>query len=230
MDGILSVERIARIISKSNPDVVVLQELDVGRKFKGVNQAAAIAQELEMHFHFHPVCGDEMPCFGNAIFSRYPMKIIRAEHLPMLAKSTFLEPRGVLWVNINFQGHDIHVLNTHLSLWGPELQLQIQKLLGPDLLGSSDLGENVILCGDFNLTPESKFYSMITRHFKEPRFHNDSKASRNTWSSQWPIRRLDHIFVKGHFEAELIVLPKTWLERCASDHLPIAADFEFKIA
>lgn len=229
-DGILSVERIARIIAKSDPDVVALQELDAGRKIPGENQAASIARELEMNFHFHAVCGTELECFGNAILSRYPMRLIRAEHLPMLAKRSFLlEPRGIVWAEIYFQDQPVQILNTHLSLWGPEQKLQIQKLLGPDILGSAALGENAILCGDFNMTPGSRFYRMITKNFKEPDF-NGNKTSRNTWTSQWPIRRLDHILVKGNLDAEIFPLPRTRLESSASDHLPIAADFEFKNA
>ncbi len=55
MDGRLSTSRIARIIAQCRPDIVALQELDVGRgRTGGIDQAHAIAQELEMEFHFHP--------------------------------------------------------------------------------------------------------------------------------------------------------------------------------
>ena len=55
MDGRLSTSRIARIIAQCRPDVVALQELDVGRgRTGGIDQAHAIAQELEMEFHFFP--------------------------------------------------------------------------------------------------------------------------------------------------------------------------------
>ncbi len=229
IDGILSVERIARIIAKADPDVVALQELDVGRKVKGVDQAAAIARELEMHFHFHSVCGSELQCFGNAILSRYPMKVIRAEHLPRLGKSEFLESRGVLWVEIDFFGKNVHIVNTHLSIWGPELKIQLQKLLSTDVLGNKELGKNVILCGDFNTTPGSKFYRLLMSHFKEPSFpKNSGRLAHNTWISTWPIRRLDHILMKGSLEGKMIALPRTRLECRGSDHLPIAVDFEFK--
>ena len=196
MDGIVSPERIARVIAKSDPDIVVLQELDAGRKTKHANQAALIAQELEMDFHFHAVCGAEAQCFGNAILSRYPIRMIRAEHLPMLRKSYFLEPRGILWVEVDFFGQPIQVINTHLSVWGPEQELQIQKLIGLEILNHKSAVENLILCGDFNMTPRSKFYRRVTKHLKEPRNPN-GKTVPNTWVSQWPVRRLDYLFMGG---------------------------------
>jgi len=223
MDGVLSVGRIARVIAQSDPDVVALQELDGGRRIKGGDQAAAIARELEMQFHFHGVCGSEKQCFGNAILSRHPMKFISAEQLPTLKRSILFEPRGALWVEVDFYGKKIHILNTHLSIWTAELQLQIQKLLGPALLEHPDLTKEVILCGDFNTTPGSKFYRQLTSSLKEPLAKKG--VSQNTWMSQWPIRKLDHILLRGDLQAEFAAVPRTRLERQASDHLPVVADF-----
>lgn len=230
MDGVLSVDRIARVIAKAEPDIVALQELDSGHKIEGEDQAAAIARKLEMHFHFHAVCGTEPQCFGNAIFSRFPIKRVRAEHLPVLKKHALFEPRGVLWVELEFQGRPIHVVTTHLSIWAPEQRLQVKKLLSKDILGHPELAKEAILCGDFNMTPGSKFYPMITQHFQEPRFPQNPALTRNTWTSQWPIRRLDYIFSRGELDAEVIALPRTRLEIYASDHLPVAVDFELKMA
>lgn len=226
-DGILSPERIARVIAKSDPDIVALQELDAGRRIKGADQAAAIARELEMHFHFHPVCGGELQCFGNAILSRYPLTLVRAERLPTLSHSQFLEPRGILWAEVQFQGKPVHILNTHLSLWAPELKLQLQKLLGPELLGHPELARDVILCGDLNITPDSKFFKTLSHHLKTPDAEGKSPQNLNTWTSQWPLRRLDHILMRGDLKGKILTLPRTRLESSASDHLPIAADFEF---
>jgi endonuclease/exonuclease/phosphatase family metal-dependent hydrolase len=49
MDGSLSPQRIARVIAPCQPDIVCLEELDVGRvRTQGVDQAHAIARELGM--------------------------------------------------------------------------------------------------------------------------------------------------------------------------------------
>ncbi len=227
MDGNLSVERIARVIAKYDPDIVALQELDAGRRIKGCDQAAAIARELEMNFHFHSVHGAEKQCFGNAILSCHPMKMIQAEQLPSLRKSALLETRGVLQMEVDFYGHKIQVFNTHLSIWTPELKLQIQKLIHAEILGKPGPEEHVILCGDFNMTPQSQLYRLLAQSFQTPHFKKQKGISENTWISHWPIRKLDHILMRGGLTAKFVNVPRTRLERDASDHLPVVADFVF---
>ncbi|NIQ00827.1 MAG: EEP domain-containing protein, partial [Nitrospinaceae bacterium] len=101
MDGKLSPSRIARIIAHYDPDIVCLQELDVGRLRTGsVDQAHFIARELEMEFHFFPALEVEEELYGDAILSRYPMHLVRAGRLPSSSGITPMEPRGALWTSI----------------------------------------------------------------------------------------------------------------------------------
>jgi endonuclease/exonuclease/phosphatase family metal-dependent hydrolase len=45
---------VADVIAESQPDIVALQELDVRRaRTRGIDQAHAIAELLDMRFHFH---------------------------------------------------------------------------------------------------------------------------------------------------------------------------------
>ena len=122
MDGCISTERIARVIARYNPDIIALQELDVGRLRSGkIDQAEMIARKLEMKYHFHPAFRWKDEQYGNAILSRYPMALIKSGSLPILAdKRRQHEPRGVLWVSVEFEGKKIQVFNTHLSLWPRE--------------------------------------------------------------------------------------------------------------
>src|SRR3954471_5015867 len=78
MDGQLLPTRIAEVITTTGADVVCLQELDVRRKRSGlVHQGEVIAEELAMHFHFFPAIRAESEEYGDAILSRYPMKLVR---------------------------------------------------------------------------------------------------------------------------------------------------------
>ena len=53
--GMQPVDRIAAVIDEQEPDIVCLQELDVGRARTGmVDQARSIADRLEMTSRFHP--------------------------------------------------------------------------------------------------------------------------------------------------------------------------------
>ena len=73
VDRQLDVARIAGVIADLEPDIVCLQELDVGRaRTGGVDQAHAIAERLDMSFHFHPAMRVEEELYGDAILTRLP--------------------------------------------------------------------------------------------------------------------------------------------------------------
>src|SRR5690606_27238808 len=98
-DGLHLPHRIAEVIAELNPDIVALQELDVGRKRTGyIDQARVIADYLKMDFHFFPCFRIEEEQFGNAVLSRFPMDLIKADSLPSL-KGWRGEDRGALWVS-----------------------------------------------------------------------------------------------------------------------------------
>ena len=83
VDGKLASERIARVIARAKPDVVALQELDVGRKRTGgEDQAKRIADYLEMQYHFYPHIHAEDEKYGDAILSHLPLRIIKTGTLP----------------------------------------------------------------------------------------------------------------------------------------------------
>ena len=67
VDRQLDVGRIAAVIAEHAPDVVCLQELDVGRARTGhVDQAEAIADSLAMTFHFHAAMKVESEQYGRS--------------------------------------------------------------------------------------------------------------------------------------------------------------------
>ncbi|MDP2057868.1 MAG: endonuclease/exonuclease/phosphatase family protein, partial [Thiobacillus sp.] len=156
MDGKLDAERIARVIARARPDVVALQELDVGRvRSLGMDQAHLIARYLEMEFHFHPAMHLEEERYGDAILTHLPQRLVKAGSLPGLADKPHLEPRGVLWVAIDLHGREVQIINTHLGLYPRERVAQVEALLGSDWLAHEQCHEPVILCGDFNASPSS---------------------------------------------------------------------------
>ena len=83
IDGRRSEARIADVIAALQADVVGLQELDLNRlRSTGVAQAGLIAEYLGWHHYFHAAMrkGDEH--YGDAILSRYPMRLRQARELP----------------------------------------------------------------------------------------------------------------------------------------------------
>jgi endonuclease/exonuclease/phosphatase family metal-dependent hydrolase len=225
MDGKLSPERIARVIARYDPDVVALQELDVGRaRTEGMDQAHIIAQCLEMDFHFHPAMHIEEERYGDAILTHLPMRLVKAGPLPGLSDKPQFEPRGTLWVAIDVHGTELQVLNTHLGLLPRERRAQAEALLGPDWLGHPDCRAPVVLCGDFNALPSSPVCRRLRTRLDDAQIELDSHRPRGTFFGRFPTARIDHVFVDPGFEVIDIEVPDSELVRVASDHLPLIAE------
>ena len=227
LDGKTSPERIARVIARQGVDVVALQEIDVGRDRSGkIDQAESIARKLGMIAHFHPSFILKEGQYGNAILSRYPLKIIRRDSLPRLKARGLFEPRGALWVELDVNGVKVNLIASHLSLWPAERLLQTEALLGPDWVGHAACQEPVVLCGDFNASPHSKVYKRLGSKLRDVQLLLDSHKPRNTWLASHPVHRIDHFFVSQDIGVTNITVPSTELDRVASDHLPLIVDLK----
>ncbi len=222
MDGCISTERISRVIARHNPDIIALQELDVGRQRSGrTDQAEMIARRLEMKYQFHPAFRWKDEQYGNAILSRYPMALIRSGSLPSIADKQRYEPRGVLWVTVDLGGKKIQVLNTHLSVWPRERGLQVDALLSEQWLKDPECQGPVILCGDFNSLPGSSVYRKICYQLADSQVGLAGHHPRRTWFGHYPVGRIDYIFIKDTLCVSSVTVPQTDLEKVASDHLPL---------
>ncbi len=225
MDGKLDAERIARVIARANPDVVALQELDVGRaRTEGIDQAQLIARYLEMEFHFHPSLHLEEEHYGDAILTHLPLRLIKAGPLPGLADKPQLEPRGALWVAIDLHGTEVQVINTHLGLYPRERKAQVDALLGSDWLAHEQCRGPVLLCGDFNALPSSSVCRQLGSRLKDVQTKARNHRPQGTFSSRFPSVRIDHIFISPELHVTGIEVPASELARTASDHLPLLAE------
>lgn len=225
MDGKISPERTARMIAQYSPDIVALQELDVGQKrTEDIDQAHLIAKKLQMEFHFHPTMHVEKGLYGNAVLTYLPMRLIKADKLPGLPHKPSLEPRGALWVAISVNGAEIQLLTTHLGLRPAERIAQAKALLGSDWLAHPECREPVILCGDFNATPRSPVCRRLRKRLHDSQLALNKHRPLSTYFGRYPLTRLDHVFVGSKVEVLNIKVPKTELTGVASDHLPLIVD------
>lgn len=222
-DGKISLHRIARIIARHDPDIVALQELGTN---ENAHQAEIIAQKLAMSFHFHPSLSVKKGQRGNAILSKFPMRLVRDGSLPKLPRTPFLEPRAALWTEIDAHGLKVQVFNTHLSLSSLEGLLQMKALCGPDWMGSPACQGPVVLCGDFNALSNSKICKQLSQVLKNTHFESRGRRSLKTLPSWCPLTLVDHIFVGHGLKMTHIEVPKTGLEKMASDHLPLIVDVQ----
>ena len=221
-DGRADPRRIAEVIAACQPDMVALQELDVGRlRTGGIDQAHAIAQLLGMSFHFHPALQVEEELYGDAILTALPMRLVKAGPLP---GSVGFEPRGALWAAVEANGTEIQIINTHLGLPAYERMAQARTLLGQNWLGHPDGRDPVIVLGDFNARRRSVVYRRFTARLRDAQLVLHKRA-RRTFPARMPLLCIDHIFCSRSVDVLGVEVPRSQLVRTASDHLPLVMDF-----
>jgi len=230
VDRRLDVARIVAVIAEHDPDIVCLQELDVGRaRTGGVDQARAIADGLDMAVRFHAAMTIEREEYGDAILTRWPERLVRVGALPTVKGIPGLEPRGALWAQVAKPGApELNVLTTHLGLVPSEQRLQASDLVGKDWLGHAECQGPTILAGDFNATSITRPYQILASRLADCQRLIGQKPTIKTFPSGFPAIRIDHVFVSSDIRITGVRSAFSPLARMASDHLPLIVDFEFQ--
>jgi endonuclease/exonuclease/phosphatase family metal-dependent hydrolase len=204
--------RIADVIAAYSPDVVALQEVDVGRERSGrVDQAAELATRLGMDARFCGCVesGDER--YGIATLSRWPIVDTRIVRLPRSGES---EPRAALIVWARWPDRDrrLEIVNTHLSTRGHERVEQAAVL-------AAEIGSDaVVVAGDLNCSATAAPYRSLCVSLR-------AATKARTWPARFPLFQLDHLLYRGL----RLVSSDVWVRgpaRRASDHLPVVAELE----
>lgn len=227
MDRRYDPARTAAVIASCRPDIVALQELDVGRaRSGGVDQARIIAAELGMALHFHPALKLADELYGDAILTASPMRLIKTGALPGADLRREVEPRGALWAQVEINGRRVDVINTHLGLNARERVLQMQELLGEAWIGLAG-GRPLVLTGDFNAVPRSRPYRLAAERLGDAQRLSGKRRPAPTFPTRLPVLPLDHVFISAGLKAVRTQAPRTLATRLASDHLPLIADLAF---
>lgn len=226
-DGRVSPRRIARILAEQAPDIVALQEMDLGRRrSRAEDQATMIAHELGLHVVFCPTVTHGGEHYGHALLSRWPIQVAKRSLLPADRRSWWKEPRAALWARVGIGSRIVNVVTTHLGLGANERWMQVQALLGPEWIGGMPKDEAVVICGDFNFMPGSRPYRLLAQRLRDVQSAHTGNRPLRTFTSLRPFTRLDHIFVSEHLSPTRVVVPRNHLTRFASDHLPLVTDLQ----
>jgi endonuclease/exonuclease/phosphatase family metal-dependent hydrolase len=141
--------------------------------------------------------------------------------LPAGGRRRFLgEPRGALWIAVQWRGREIQIVNTHLGLGRRERLAQIGALLGPDWLGSPDCRAPRVFLGDLNSFPGGRVYRAVAALLCDAQ-RAVAGRPRPTYPAHLPIFRIDHVFASEDMAVESVRAWDTPLARVASDHLPL---------
>ena len=224
MDGVVDVERIAKVIEAQKPDLVALQEVDKGcTRSKNQDIAKILGERLGMKHHFGKTISLGNGEYGNAVLSRLP---VVETHLHKLPKSG--EPRAALEVVVEWRGQHLSFVSIHLDHQSEDgRNAQVQTLLKTFALCEHP----VILGGDFNAarwSPPMKLFPEAGWTVLEKNDGNDIRTlqgEKNRKDSDTPERaEIDFLVIRGLPIAKFThgVIP----ELMASDHRPIYATIE----
>jgi endonuclease/exonuclease/phosphatase family metal-dependent hydrolase len=209
-DKVFDYPRLAKVINNLAPDLVALQEVDVGtERSSGVDQAALLGKLCRMHQAF----GQAMPYqggrYGDAILSRFPIESVAVHPLPYQFEQ---EPRAAVEVRIAPKGiGPIVFISTHLCHQKVENRLQQTQRIKS--LFSKQERCPVILAGDFNTRPGTEPMKVLLDAGWE-----DAVAPHST---------IDYVLVRSCDPwkvKEVIILD----EKIVSDHKPVLVVLEWQ--
>jgi endonuclease/exonuclease/phosphatase family metal-dependent hydrolase len=220
LDRKVDLQRIADLIKHEQADIVALQEVD-----KGVQRTAKRDCPAELaaltgmtcvfsnNYHFQ---GGE---YGNAVLTRFPVKRWTNRHYKMLRPG---EQRGLLQIVLDVHGRELVFLDTHVDFRGDDTE----RLLNADEIAEAIQpyrGRPMILCGDFNDTPESRTCQKLAQQFTDT-WKAAGAGDGFSIPAEKPRKRIDYIWTSKEPAIQAL---KIWVpESEASDHRPVVAEFK----
>lgn len=203
LDGVLDVERVARVLRSLDADLIALQELDRGmRRSDGIDQPAELSRRLGTKVLFFPTLKRGEGEYGIGVVATPRVEEPAFVPLPQLADE---EPRGA----ITGRWRGLGVVCTHLSTSARTRRVQTSALAAI----ATGWEAPVVVLGDLNQAQRS-LGPLTSRGFRGGFGHRTlPKAAFR--------RQIDHILVRG------LRLQRSWtVHTDASDHVPLVAEIE----
>lgn len=226
MDGEYDIQRLAEVIKAAKPDLVALQEVDVGVKRSGrVHQLQKLGELTGLTARFGPTQHYEGGLFGNAVLTRLPILDELIQPLPYTEATPERQtyPRGALAITVQApDGRPLRFISTHFQHNVPEDRVEEAKAVNALFAGPADK-LRTILAGDFNAKPEEEPIAILEQKWT----HAMDAARAPSAPSVNPKARIDYIFFRSAADfgtASSEVLP----EQMASDHRPVLAVLELR--
>jgi endonuclease/exonuclease/phosphatase family metal-dependent hydrolase len=214
-------QRVAEVIHKLDPDVLMLQEVDDGvPRSNGDSQVHVLGELLGMkHRSWFPnvdVRGGGK--YGNAILSRYPLIESTNIDLSIRFKKKRSVLHGVIRVRHDEVDRTVHLFNMHLGLARFERRIQLRTFLESHPFSHLHTETPVVVGGDLN-----DVYGRLGELLRPAGFRGVERRPL-TFPAWGPMRALDAIFVRGSVDFLKLSRCDSELARRASDHRPLVAD------
>lgn len=209
-------ERLARVVDAAEADVVVLAEVDADAN-------AQIRLRLPRY-----------PFFAQPTIGPRPLGIgLLSRRVPSSSRLVSLNESGSALVMARFDdlSRPITIIGAHPlppnhPTWFDRRNAYLEKLAAIVEQEITEEGREVLLVGDFNLTPWTWYYD----EFLRASGLRDSRAGfglQTTWPAELPplLRvAIDHCFVSSG----ITVIARCVLGSTGSDHLPIVVDISIR--
>jgi len=221
VDGRVRPDRIVRVLSELDADVVALQEVvsHHGKRPED-HQARYIAEALGFHMELGENRAHHGGAYGNVLLSRYPFYYAHNYDISVSGR----EPRGCLRGDLRLaHGALLHVFNIHLGTSFFERRHQAHRLFREDILTGTHLSGNKIVLGDLNEWTRGLASRLLHRNFHRARIGR--RIARRSYPGVLPLLDLDHIYFDSGLELHRALLHRSRTALIASDHLPLIADF-----
>lgn len=217
MDLRVNTARTLAIIQQLDSDIVAVQEI-----FE--QQALFFADRLGKDFRFAGARQLAGEAYGNAIFSRLPLRNSVVHDLTISGR----EPRNCIRAQVELdEAHAVQLFALHLGTSFFERRKQAEKLLAKEMLGGSLPGTPRIVLGDFNEWTRGLVTYSLSSLMKDADVAEHLGRGR-TYPGMIPFLHLDHIYYDEPLRLHQLRLHRTIDSLLASDHLPLVADFDLR--
>jgi endonuclease/exonuclease/phosphatase family metal-dependent hydrolase len=208
----MDIARVADFISKQNPHVVVLQEVDQGtQRSGGAKQADELAKLLGWKVFFGKAIDFQGGQYGQAILSPMPLENTRVIRL-----SEEGEARIAVVAELMHRGERLTVAGVHLDVGGGERRLREAKVLLGDL---AKIKGRCVIAGDWNEKPDAAVGDFLraSGYAMQPK-----NGAVETCPEDHPKVEIDHFWARGFGEpGQAVVLE----DSKASDHRAVICQF-----
>ncbi len=219
-DGKYDVARLAKVIAQTKPDLVALQEVDVGvKRSNRVHEAQRLSELTGLEVRFGPTQHYEGGLFGNAVLTRLPILDVMIQPLPYTESTPerVTYPRGAIVVTVmGPDGKPLRFISTHFQHNVPEDRVAEAKAINQYFASESEVP--TILAGDMNARPEEEPIQVLLKRWTNA----IDKDATPTAPSTKPRSRIDYIFYRPAARFE-VSETKVINEPLASDHRPVFA-------
>ena len=225
---------IAEFTDENRPDIICFQEFYI----KDTSLIRVLFNEYPYKScHFYKLKSGSR--FGNITLSRFPIK--------ESGKITFKGSTNLcIYSDIDHYGRDVRIYNTHLESHSISFTSLVKRISHSekmsdelvevhdkmaytfkrrsrqvDTIATHSSASNIpaVICGDFNDTPMSYTYHILSNG-REDTFKESGKGMSATYGSLWPMLRIDYILYPSEWWSMSHRTPKVkW-----SDHYPVIAE------